>query len=183
MRHERLSQFTSGEVVLLCNSACEGNARKDSAAACSRRTWFSICSNRTSIGTCTDGTTVGTGARSEKKRAGATALTNGSWGGGAVEFHGSERIAAPNARATNATADTPTHKPIKSISMAETLLQQSIPHVVCQRWQRPNPFPFRRGRQVRSTGLPECHVEPDYSSVVDDCPHLCHHPAISLLSP
>ena len=38
MRHELLSQFTNGEVVLLCNRACEGNARNISAAACSIRT-------------------------------------------------------------------------------------------------------------------------------------------------
>ena len=39
----RSCQFTSVEMVLLCSRVGLGDARKHSAAACSRRTWFSIC--------------------------------------------------------------------------------------------------------------------------------------------
>src|ERR1039458_10164467 len=44
------------------------------------------------------------------------------------------------------------------------------------------PFPSDEVGMCRTTGLPECHVEPDYSSVVDGCQHVCHHPAISVPS-
>ena len=47
----RSCQFTSVEMVLLCSRAGLGDARKHSAAACSRRTWFSICRSNASIGT------------------------------------------------------------------------------------------------------------------------------------
>src|SRR5208337_481364 len=185
MRHELLSQFTNGEAVLLCRRACVGNAMNTSAAACSIRTWFSICSSRTSMGTCRGSATGGTvgvaAARSEKKRAGADALTNGSWGCTA-KSDDFERVAAPNAAAATPIPNTATHKPIKSISMAETLLLRFSSHVRCQRWPCLTPFPSDEARIYETSGLPECQVQPDYSSVVDGCPHVCNDPAISVPS-
>src|SRR5208282_1300820 len=179
-------QFTNGEDVLLCNRACVGYATNDSAAACSMRTWFSICSNRTSIGTDqagAGGTVGGAATRSEKKWAAASALTS-DIAGCTAESDDSEWVAAPNATAAIPIPNTATHMPIKSISMAETLLQHFslqhfLSHAVCQRWPRPNSFSFRRCGMRETAGLPECQVEPDYSAVVDGSSRVCHHPAIS----
>jgi hypothetical protein len=81
------------------------------------------------MGTCwgrtTGGIVGGTATRFEKKRAGATALTNGSCGCTA-ESDDSERVAAPNARTAIPNPNTLMHKPIKSISMAETLLRHFL---------------------------------------------------------
>src|SRR5271165_270551 len=78
MHHEPLSQFTKGEVVLLCNWAFVGNVTNDSAAACSNRTWFSICSSRTSMGTCRDGTAGSVATLSEEEAQVGVTVVRGS---------------------------------------------------------------------------------------------------------
>src|ERR1019366_76570 len=123
MRHQPPSQFTNGEAVFRYNCACVGNARNDSAAACSRRTWFSICSNSSSIGIGRGWAAGDTATRSEKERLRATVLTCSS--GWTAKPDDSERVAAPNATAATASPNTNTvaHKPIKNISMTEIPLR------------------------------------------------------------
>jgi hypothetical protein len=81
------------------------------------------------MGTCQGWTTGGTGGGaatwSEKKWAGATALTNGS-SGFTAESGDSERVAVPNAAAATPSPNTLMHKHIKNISMAEILLQRFL---------------------------------------------------------
>ena len=76
-----------------------GDSRKHSAAACSRRTWFSICSSSASIGTRVRAATGSTGRRSTKKRAAtAAAFTISFSPPAAAPRLLRSRVAAPKAR-------------------------------------------------------------------------------------